>query len=69
MRRLVNVYIMIFMSYDYARICLSSLNFIILIKFNLWWTEHTFSITVWEPSVFNYEYGFFGQNVTFPVLA
>ena len=29
---------------------------------------HTFCITVLEPSAFNYDYGFFGQNVTFPVL-
>ena len=29
---------------------------------------HTFCITVLEPLAFNYDYGFFGQNVTFPVL-
>ena len=27
---------------------------------------HTFCITVLEPSAFNYDYGFFGQNLTFP---
>ena len=29
---------------------------------------HTFCITVLETLAFNYEYGFFGQYVTFPVL-
>ena len=27
---------------------------------------HTFCITLLEPLAFNYDYGFFGQNRTFP---
>ena len=29
---------------------------------------HTFCIAVLEPFAVNYDYGFFGQHLTFPVL-